>query len=37
MKKIDEYLKDLSLSLEGKEYEFKVELNKEKPLSWLKL
>ena len=36
MKKIDEYLKDLSLSLEGKEYEFKVELNKEKPLSWLK-
>lgn len=36
MKKIDEYLKDLNLSFESREYEFKVELNKEKPIGWLK-
>lgn len=36
MHKITDYLRDLSISLEGKEYEFKVDLNKQEPLKWLK-
>ena len=36
MKKITEYLSDLDLSIEGTEYEFKVDLNKQDPIKWLK-
>lgn len=36
MKKITEYLSDLDLSIEGTEYEFKVDLNKQEPIKWLK-
>lgn len=36
MKKITKYLNDLSISIEGTEYEFKVDLNKQDPIKWIK-
>lgn len=36
MKKITEYLADLDISIEGTEYEFKVDLNKQEPIKWIK-
>ena len=36
MKKITKYLNDLSISIEGTEYEFKVDLNKQDPIKRIK-